>query len=329
MITVAGTLVADVVVGPIRAWPDPGKNGDVDYVDIVPGGAVANTGMALAHLGVPVSACAAVGGDNLGRIVREFVGDWATRNAVKVITSARTTAGIVAVSANSDRSFLTAPGACDQFQLTVEELETEISSGSRALHIGYAMILPALDGDPLKKVMHEASRLGALTSLDVTYYDNRPWPDLLKLMPEVDVFCPSLSEAALITGESDPAKAARALVQAGVRNFVAVTNGEHGVLVDIVGEGQEFIPARPVHAVNTTGAGDAFIAGVLAAWHRGFSWRPAAHIGSLVASVAVTSRLRYENLKNLERLLEEFPLPNSSERKPLSDQQKAQPCTSA
>src|SRR5262249_60674042 len=93
MITVAGALVADVVVGPIRAWPDPGKNGDIDYVDIVPGGSVANTGMALARLGIPVSACAAVGGDNLGRIVKEFVGDWATRNAVKVIPSARTTAG--------------------------------------------------------------------------------------------------------------------------------------------------------------------------------------------------------------------------------------------
>jgi sugar/nucleoside kinase (ribokinase family) len=329
MITVAGTLVADVVVGPIRAWPDPGKNGDVDYVDIVPGGAVANTGMALAHLGVPVSACAAVGGDNLGRIVREFVGDWATRNGVKVIASARTTASIVAVSENRDRSFLTAAGACDQFELTVQELEAEISSGSKALHIGYAMILPALDGDPLKKVMQEARRLGVLTSLDVTYYDNRPWPDLLKLMPHVDVFCPSLSEATLITGESDPAKAATALVEAGVRHLVAVTNGEHGVLVDVVGEGQEFIPARPVHVINTTGAGDSFIAGVLAAWHSGFSWRSAAHIGSLVASVAVTSRHRYENLKNLERLLEEFPLANAFERNPSSAQQKAQPCTSA
>ena len=50
MITVAGTLVADVVVGPIRAWPDPGKNGDIDYVDIVPGGSVANTEIGRAHV---------------------------------------------------------------------------------------------------------------------------------------------------------------------------------------------------------------------------------------------------------------------------------------
>ncbi|PWT85383.1 MAG: hypothetical protein C5B58_03175 [Acidobacteria bacterium] len=327
MITVAGTLVADVVVGPMGVWPGSGKSADVDYIEIVPGGAVANTGMALARLGVPVSACAAVGEDNLGRIVRDFVSGWATRNAVRVIPSTRTTASIVAISENRDRSFLTAAGACDQFQFAVEELQTEISSGSRALHIGYAMLLPGLDGDPLKKVMQEARRLGALTSLDVTYYDNRPWTDLLKLMPEVDVFCPSLSEARVITGESDPARAAKALVEAGVRNFVAVTNGEHGVLIEVVGEGQEFIPARPVPVMNTTGAGDAFIAGVLAAWYRGLSWRSAAQIGSLVASVAITSRHRYETLQNLERLLEEFVLPNPSEPNSLFPQKKAQPCT--
>lgn len=168
MITVAGTLVADLVVGQIRAWPGAGKSADVDYIEIVPGGAVANTGMALARLGIPVSAWAAVSEDNLGTIVKDFVGRWATRNVVKVIPSTRTTASIVAISESRDRSFLTAAGARDQFQFTVEELETEIRSGSRALHIGYAMLLPGLDGDPLKKVMHEASRLGALTSLDVT-----------------------------------------------------------------------------------------------------------------------------------------------------------------
>lgn len=68
------TLVADVMVGPVRPWPGAGKDADVDYIEIVPEGAVANAGMALARLGVPVSAWAAVGEDNLGRIVRDFVG---------------------------------------------------------------------------------------------------------------------------------------------------------------------------------------------------------------------------------------------------------------
>jgi sugar/nucleoside kinase (ribokinase family) len=306
MISVAGTLVADLIIRPIRAWPGKSQNAKVDYIEVLPGGAVANTGMALARLGVPVSACAAVGEDNIGKLVKDSVSRWAVRDGVTVIPSRRTTASLVGVSDDGDRCFLSAEGACDQFTLTPDQVEKEIAFGSRALHVGYAMILPALDGEPLKKVMQQAGRLGALTSLDVTYFDGRPWPDLLKLMPEVDVFCPSLLEASAITGKSCAVEAAEALVKAGVRKFVAVTEGARGALINIVGEGQEFIPACPVKVVDTTGAGDAFIAGVLAAWYRGLPWRTAAQIGVQVASIAVTGSTRYENLRNLEEHCAEF-----------------------
>jgi sugar/nucleoside kinase (ribokinase family) len=179
-------------------------------------------------------------------------------------------------------------------------VETEIALGSRALHVGYAMILPSLDGEPLAKVMRRASQLGALTSLDVTYFDGKPWPDLLKLMPEIDLFCPSLVEACAITGKTSASDAASALVEAGVRKFVAVTDGPRGALIDVVGEGQECIPAYPVKVVDTTGAGDAFIAGVLAAWYRGLPWWTAAQIGAFIASIAVTGSARYENLRSFD-----------------------------
>lgn len=300
MISVAGTLVADLTIRPIRGWPGKSQNANVDLIEVLPGGTVANTGMALARLGIPVSIHAAVGEDNIGKVIKDSVNAWAARDSVTVIPSSRTTTSVVAVSEDGDRCFISAAGACDQFSLTPEQVESEIASGSRALHIGYAMILPRLDGEPLRKVMHRASELGALTSLDVTYFEDRPWPDLLALMPEIDVFCPSLLEATAITGKSNAAEAAKALVNAGVRKFVAVTEGARGALIDVVGEGQGFIPARRVQVVDSTGAGDAFIAGVLAAWYRGFPWRTAAQIGAHVASIAVTGSTRYENLRSLE-----------------------------
>jgi sugar/nucleoside kinase (ribokinase family) len=119
-------------------------------------------------------------------------------------------------------------------------------------------------------------------------------------MPEIDVFCPSLLEACAITGKSNAAEAAAALVAAGVRKFVAVTEGARGALIDIVGEGQEFIPARRVKAIDSTGAGDAFIAGVLAAWYRDLPWWTAAKMGAYIASIAVTGSTRYENLRNFK-----------------------------
>jgi sugar/nucleoside kinase (ribokinase family) len=306
MISVAGTLVADVIIRPVRVWPGRGQNAQVDHIEVLSGGAVANTGMALARLGVPVSALAAVGGDNVGKVVKDSVGQWAARDGVTVIGSSRTTTSVVVVSEDGDRCFLSAAGACDQFSLTPEQVDAEIASGSRALHVGYAMIMPSLDGEPLTKVMRRASQLGALTSLDVTYFDGRPWPDLLKLMPEIDVFCPSLVEACVITGKTGAAEAASALVRAGVRKFVAVTDGPRGALIDVVGEGREFIPAHPVKVVDTTGAGDAFVAGVLAAWYRGLPWLTAARIGAYIASMSITGSTRYENLRKFDEHVAEM-----------------------
>jgi sugar/nucleoside kinase (ribokinase family) len=139
--------------------------------------------------------------------------------------------------------------------------------------------------------------------LDVTYFPDNRWPDLMSLMPDLDMFCPSLTEASAITGRTSASGAAAALAEAGVQKFVAVTDGANGALVHIVGEGQEHIPALPVKVVDTTGAGDAFIAGVLAAWYRGYSWWVAAHMGALVASIAVTGSTRFENLRTFEELI--------------------------
>src|SRR6476661_4699977 len=149
MISVAGTLVADLIIRPIRAWPGKSQNAIVDHIEILPGGAVANTGMALSRLGVPVSVYAAIGEDNIGRIVKDSVSRWATRDRLTVIPSGRTTASVVGVSQDGDRSFLSAAGACDEFELTFEQVESEIAMGSRALHVGYAMLMPRLDGQPL------------------------------------------------------------------------------------------------------------------------------------------------------------------------------------
>jgi sugar/nucleoside kinase (ribokinase family) len=308
MISVAGTLVADLLVRPIRNWAGKGHNANVDHIELLPGGTVANTGLALARLGVPVSALGAVGEDSFGAVVRESIGRWAARNRVVAIPSARTTGSVVAVFEDGDRCFLSAPGACDQFDLTPADLESEIAAGSRALHLGYAGRLPMLDGERLGKIMRMTRDLGALTSLDVTYFPDPRWPQLMKLMPEIDVFCPNLVEATAITGRKSAVEAAAALVEAGVQKFVAVTDGANGAVVHVVGESQEFIPARPVKVIDTTGAGDAFIAGVLAAWYRGSSWRIAGRMGAFAASIAVTSSTRYENLRSFEELLSELPV---------------------
>jgi sugar/nucleoside kinase (ribokinase family) len=302
MISLAGTLVADIMARPISRWPKGGNTVSIEEIEIQAGGTVTNTGQILERFEIPISAHATVGDDNLGLMIKSLVEAWATRPAIQVLEGRRTTATIVAVGEDGDRGFINAPGACDQFDLLDSQIDEDVRLGARAFHIGYALILPAFDGKPMKRALRRARESGALTSLDVTYFDSPRWPTLLDLMPEVDVFCPSLSEAEAITGEAGGAAAAEALERAGVRQFIAVTDGSRGAVVRIPGQGVQVLPARPVRAVDTTGAGDAFIAAVLAAWYRGLDWHTAARAGVAAGSLAVTSSKRYENLRSWSQI---------------------------
>jgi fructokinase len=83
------------------------------------------------------------------------------------------------------------------------------------------------------------------------------------VIPGCDLVKVSAEEAELCTGEADPARAAAALVDRGV-GLAAVTLGEAGALLRR-GEVVVRVPAEPAEVVDTTGAGDAFVAGLLTA----------------------------------------------------------------
>ena len=94
-------------------------------------------------------------------------------------------------------------------------------------------------------------------------------PRLRVALPRLTAVKPNALEAAALTGETDPALAARALCAAGVkRAFVSL--GAEG-LVACEGETLLRLPCRPCRAVNATGAGDAAVAAIVWAGLRGLS----------------------------------------------------------
>ena len=89
---------------------------------------------------------------------------------------------------DGERSFLYALGACQAFAAADIDLEKEVRNGSRLLHVGYALLLPALDGLPMVELFGDAHQRGLLVSLDVAYHPEARWDDLRKLLPLVDIF---------------------------------------------------------------------------------------------------------------------------------------------
>jgi sugar/nucleoside kinase (ribokinase family) len=303
MITVAGTVIGDIFVRTLENEPPRGTLTLVDQIGFHLGGAAPNTGAVLSRLGVPVSVVGRIGRDPFGHLVRGELEKWADSVSLAVDETLQTTCCVGHIFRDGERSFLYAGGACSAFSAADLDLTAELARGSCALHVGYALLLPNLDGKPMLELFKQGQSLRMLVSLDVAYFAGPDWSKLLELMPFVDVFCPNGREAEAITGEKVPEAAAACLVKAGVRQFVAIKGGEQGAYICPVNGAPEYLHAYTVHAIDSTGAGDAFVAGILAAWHRKLDWNQAGRIANAAGALATTKQGATEGLDSWEQVL--------------------------
>jgi sugar/nucleoside kinase (ribokinase family) len=303
MIAVAGTIVVDVPAHPVAGMPERGGLEAVERIDLYVGGAVANTGMALSKLGVPVGTIGCVGKDPLGRIVIEELSGWAQSLWIHQDETRSTSATLVLVHPDGERTFISAIGASAGLKEEHLPWEQLVNAGARAIHLGYALLLPGLDGAPMVRALKRARELGLLVSLDVTWIPRATWEDALALMTHVDVFCPNLKEAEAMTGEADAARAANALLDAGVREVVAITLGKKGCYVKPSRGSGEYIARQAASAMDTTGAGDVFVAGMLAAWYKRHDWLTAGRIANVAGATATTELGAAEGVQDWEEIL--------------------------
>jgi sugar/nucleoside kinase (ribokinase family) len=207
-----------------------------------------------------------------------------------------TSATVALVGADGERTFLHLPGA--NASLRADDLDPELIFSGRALHVGGALLLEALDGEPTAAVLAEARRRGLLTSLDTAYDASGRWNRVLPSLEGLDLFTPSLDEAQGVTGEREPGRTARKLRELGVRE-VAVTLGPDGCYV--AGETFEgHVPAPVVEVMDGTGSGDAFAAGFLHAKLAGLPLEDAANLANATGALAATASGAYDGLRGLE-----------------------------
>jgi len=256
----AGIIVADAIASPVDQVPETGRLALVDSVELHTGGCALSTASALVRLGVPTALCGCVGDDLFGGVlVVEAQARRVETSAVKV-SEELTSASVVLDASDGERTFLHNPGA--SAALTAEDVERALEkTGARWLHIGGALVLPALDGEPTAKLMEGARRRGLLTSLDPVYDATGAWDRLHACLPHLFAICPNLTEAKGISGEAEPADCAAWLHERGVER-VAIKLGRNGAYA-LDAETAEHVPPFEVQAKDETGAGDAFAAGII------------------------------------------------------------------
>ena len=236
-----------------------------------PGGAPANVLVALKRLGHETAFIGKVGSDMHGEFLRETLQE----NGINVdglISDPDffTTLAFVALDEHGDRSFSFArkPGA--DTQLKPEEIPADIISQSKVFHVGSLSLTDEPARSATLKALRVAKDAGCVMSYDPNYRDSL-WTSaeaaseqMRSIVPFMDLLKMSAEECPLMTGIDDPEKAAQALLDQGV-SVVVVTLDADGAFV-ATKEGSRTVESFRVEAVDTTGAGDSFWGGFLAAF---------------------------------------------------------------
>jgi len=235
------------------------------------GGAPANMATGVARLGRRAGLMTLVGDDDFGRFLRARLSEEGVDiSAVGIHPSARTGITFVAVSATGERSFTFYRHPSADQLVDEEHVDPAHIERARVFHWGSS----TLSREPCRaatwKALAAARAAGCVISCDPNL---RPhlWHDpdearalIGRGLAMTDVVKLSDDELETVVGTRDPAAGARALRALGP-SLVIVTRGASGCIFDGASAGTGELPGERVAVVDTTGAGDGFVAGLLAA----------------------------------------------------------------
>ncbi|MEV7095498.1 carbohydrate kinase family protein [Amycolatopsis sp. NPDC051045] len=279
-IVVVGDAALDVIARHDKPLP---HGGDARAkIRFTGGGAGANTALWLRSLGAETTLLARIGDDPGGRLIRAELEAAGVRCAFAVDSEAPTCCVVVMVDGSGQRSMLADRGANQRF--APGDVTPEALAGASHLHLsGYVLLDPPSRAAGLA-ALAAAKDAGLTTSVDPQAAAHITDPAaFLDDVRGVDLLMPNTEELVALTGSADPASAKELL---GAVGAVVVTAGLEGASWVDAG-GVTSVPAVEADCVDSTGAGDAFDAGVLTGWLAGESTVDVLRHGTRLGALAV------------------------------------------
>lgn len=232
-----------------------------------PGGAPANVAVAISRLGGNSAFFGRVGQDPLGRFMKATLAQEQVNTDYMLLDEAqRTSTVIVDLDDSGERSFtfMVKPSA-DQFLIPADI--PEFAQGEW-LHVCSIALANEPSRSSTLKAMQDIKAAGGFISFDPNLREE-VWANPEELKPVVrqaielaDVVKFSDDELLFLT-DTDSLEAGLEAIKAFDNTLVLITQGAKGALVVFEGE-QELIAGQAVKPIDTTGAGDAFVGGLLA-----------------------------------------------------------------
>ncbi len=287
----------------LRRPPAPGGLAVLDTLELTTGGNVCNTGVAMAKLGMTVAAAGLVGNDVLGVAITDRLRQAGLDVAcVFADGRAQTSATVVAVEPGGERVFFHTPGVTKLLDAAAFRRCIPMFAQCDVVQVGYFGLLPALTPD-LPEVLAELKATSPKTKIALDTV-NPPadakwlWP----ILPHLDVFAPSRTEAQALTGESTPDRMVAAFRRRMGDGLIGIKLDADGCYLDD-GQTTTTVPAYKIDCIDTTGAGDTWFGGLLTALAKNMPLEQAGRFANRAAADCCTGFGASAGVRNFEETL--------------------------
>lgn len=259
--------IGEALVDMISTSPGKTLEESAGYVRAF-GGAMANVAVGSARLGGKTGFIGKVGDDPFGRFLKNTMEEAGiVLDGVVFTNQYQTSVVFVSLEQDGKPTFYFYGRLAADLQLAAEEVNYEMVKSARFFHYGTV----SLSAEPARSATMAAVKAALDEGAIVSYDPNlrfHMWSDpeaavkwALKMMPLADIVKLNDEEARWLVGTDVPKEAAEKLLDMGPRLVVVTMGGRGAFYASESSEGQ--IPAFDVEVVDTTGAGDAFVAGFL------------------------------------------------------------------
>ena len=251
-----------------------------------PGGSAANTAIGVAGFGGTAAFAGKTADDELGTLYNDSLRKLGVEPSVEPIPGAQTGTSVILITPDAERTMLTnlaASATLDGDNIS----ETAIQSAKYLYVEGYLFT-----GEATREAALRAIELAKASGTKVAFTMSDPFvvagfkEEFAKLVAgTADLVFSNLEEAQAMTGEEDAMACAAAMHEQC--DEVVITLGENGSLLMVDGEAIA-IDGVPCEAVDTTGAGDLYAAGILYGITNGLTWEQAGNLASHASSRVVS-----------------------------------------
>jgi sugar/nucleoside kinase (ribokinase family) len=300
-VSVIGLYILDVLGRPVSRIPDRGGVDFIEEIRLTVAGTAGGTVIDTAKLGLKSLAVGAVGDDEKADwVILTLQKHGIDTSAMQQLKGIPTSATILNVRPNGERPALHVRGASDHFDVLPHMYDQVFSAP--IVHLGGTGLLKKLDGPRSLELLQEAKQRGCTVTFDLIAANAATAAIVKPLLPCIDYFMPSIEEARDMSGQKSVEDCAHYYIDHGATACVFTLGGEGAYYAHR--DGTRFSsPAFDISVIDTTGCGDAFDAGFIAALHHKMDVETSLRFAQAAAGLVATGLGSDAGIESLEHTL--------------------------